>query len=128
MASFRNESCATGGVNPTDPLLFTCEVYGVILLRIVLPTGEQEIVSVGDTADDVSLPIGFIAVSLNIMEINESTRNFYLSISIANAFLLGGDEITCDDTTSKNAVKAGCPIGKLSSPSFKTNPCQFQIA
>ena len=122
MASFTNEACVTDGVNPTDPLLFTCEVHGAILLRIVLPTGDQEIVSVGDTADDVSLPTGFTAVSLNITEIDESTRNFYISISIANASLLRGSEITCDDTTSRNAEKAGCPIGKLSSPSFKTKP------
>ena len=121
MASFTNEACATGGVNPTDPLLFTCTLNGAILLRLVLPTGDQEILSVGDTADDVTLPIGFTAVSLNITEIDESTRNFNLSIFIANASLLGGDEITCDDTTSTNAVKAGCPIGKLSFPSFRTN-------
>ena len=124
MASFTNEACATGGVNPTDPLLFTCEVNGVVLLRVLLPTGDQEIISVGDTATDLSLPTGFTAVSLDVTEIDESTRNFNLTISIANATLLGGGEITCDDNTSMKAVKDGCPIGKLFSPSIKINhPC-----
>ena len=110
MAIFTNKACATGGVNPTDPLLFTCEVNGVVLLRLVLPTGDQEITSVGDTAADLSLPTGFTAVSLNITEIDDSQRNFHLTISIANAFLLGGGEITCDDTTSRNRASASCPI------------------
>ena len=117
MATFTNEACATGGVNPTDPLLFTCEVNGVVLLRLVLPTGDQEIVSVGDTAADLSLPTGYTAVSLDITEIDGSRRNFHLTIFIANASLLGGGEIICDNTTSRKAVKAGCPIGKLFSPS-----------
>ena len=115
MASFTNEACATG-VNPTEPLLFTCEVNGAALLRLMLPTGEQEITSIGDTAADVILPTGFTAVSLDITEVDESTRNFNLTISIANAFLLGGGEITCDDTTSKKQASASCQIiGKLNS-------------
>ena len=116
MASFTNEACAMGGVKPTEPLLFTCEVNGVILLRVLLPTGEQENVTVGDTADDIFLPTGFTAVFLNITEIEGTTRNINLIISIANASLLGGGEITCDDTTSKNRANASCPIiGKLNS-------------
>ena len=83
----------------------------------MLPTGDMEIVSVGDTAVDLSLTTGFTAVSLDITETDESRRNFHLTISIANASLLGGGEIICDDTTSMKAVKAGCPIGKLFSPS-----------
>ena len=122
MASFKNEACATGGVNPTDPLLFTCEVNGVVLLRVLLPTGDQEIISVGDTATDLSLPTGFTAVSLDVTEIDESTRNFNLTISIANATLLGGGEITCDDTTSRNQASASCPIiGKFNSLSNTLN-------
>ena len=116
MASFTNEACATGGVNPTDLLLFTCVINGAILLRLVLPTGEQAITSIGGTADDISLPTGFTAVSLDITEIDDSKRNFNLTISIANAFLLGGGEITCDDTTSSKQASASCPIiGKLNS-------------
>ena len=117
MANFSNEACATGGVKLSDPLLFTCEVNGAVLLRVVLPTGDQEIISVGDTAADVSLPDGFTAMSLNIAEIDASTRNFSIKLSIENAFLLNGGEIKCDNTTSKNEAKAKCPIiGKLSSP------------
>ena len=113
VASFTNEACATGGVNPTDPLLFTCEVNGASLLRLVLPTGDQEIVSVGDTAADIALPTGFTAVFLDVTEIDDFRRNFNITISIANASLLGGGEIGCDDTTSMNAVRAGCPLSKL---------------
>ena len=116
MANFANEACATGGVRPTDSLLFTCEVNRAVLLRVLLPTGEQEIISVGDDTADVVLPSGFTAVSLNITEIDDSTRNFTLTLSIDNAFRLDGGAIICDDSTPQNAAKAGCLIGKLSPP------------
>ena len=115
VANFSNEGCAAGGVKPSEPLQFTCKVYGVVLLRVVLPTGEQEIISLGDTAADIALPTGFTAVSLVIIEIDESTRNFNLTLSIDSASRLEGGNITCDDTTPKKVAKAGCPIGKLSS-------------
>ena len=111
MATFTNNTCRTGGVNPSDPLLFTCQVNEALLLRVVLPTGDQEIISVGDTAADVALPTGFTAVSLDITEIDASTRNFSLTLFIMSAFLLGGGEIQCDDTSSSNSAMAGCPIG-----------------
>ena len=112
MAYFTNEACVTGGVRPSDPLVFTCKVYGVVLLRVVLPTGDQEIISVGDTADDVALPAGFTAVSLDITEIDDSTRNFNLTLSIDSASRLEGGNITCDNTTQKKVATARCPIGK----------------
>ena len=88
----------------------------------MLPTGDQEITSIGDTADDISLPTGFTAVSLDITEIDNFKRNFSLTISIANALLLGGGEIICDDTTSRNQASASCPIiGKLNSLSNTLN-------
>ena len=111
VATFLNETCVTGGVKPSDPLLFTCEINRSVLLRVVLPTGDQEIISVGDTVADVLISSGFTAVSLNITEIDDSRRNFKLTLSIANASLLGGGDIMCDNTTS--LAKAGCPIGKL---------------
>ena len=116
MAYFTNEACVTGGVRPSDPLLFTCKVYGVVLLRVVIPTGEMDIISVGDTAADVALPTGFTAVSLDITEIDDSTRNFHLTLSFDRTSRLAGGEITCDDTTPKKEAKAGCSvICKLSS-------------
>ena len=103
-------------MTPYEPLLFTCEVYKTALLRVVLPTGDQEVISVGDTAADVALPTGFMAVSLDIIEIDGSTRTFKVTLSIDSAYLLNGGEITCDDTTSRNEAKANCPvIGELSS-------------
>ena len=114
MAYFTNRACATFGVKPTDPLLFTCEINRSVFLRVILPTGDQEIVSVRDTTADVALPVGYTAVSLNITELDESRRNFNLTLSIDRAYLLKGNEIKCDDNTSRREAKAGCPIGKLS--------------
>ena len=62
VANFSNEACTTGGVKPSECLLFTCEVYGAVLLRVVLPTGDQVIIAVGDTVANVALPAGFAAV------------------------------------------------------------------
>ena len=97
-------------MHSTEPLSFTCELINVFVLRIVLPNGDGEPISVGDTASDVALPDGFSAESLNIVEIDGSTRNFFLKLSIANASLLDGGEIICDDTSSMNKVMAGCPV------------------
>ena len=117
MAKFTNEACATDGVKPTDPLLFICKIYDAPFLRVILPSGHQEIISVGDTVADVVLPHGFTAVSLDIREIDHSKRNFNLILSIDSAFQLEGGEITCDNASSLKSAKAGCPIGKLISPS-----------
>ena len=97
-------------MKPSEPLLFTCEVYGAAILRVALPTGDQEYISVGDTAADVALPTGFTAKFLDIKEIDDSTRNFTLMLSIDSASLLNGDEIKCDDSTAKKEAKAKCPI------------------
>ena len=113
VASFINEECATGGVNPFDPLLFTCAVNGAVLMRVVFPSGDQEIISVGDTAADVDLPPGFTAVSLNVTEIDASSRNFTIIISIASASHLDGGMIRCDNSTPTNSEMDGCPIGML---------------
>ena len=87
----------------------------------MFPTGDQEIISVRDTTDDVILPTGFTTVDLDITEIDASTRNFKLTLSMDSASLLNGGEIKCDDTTSRKEAKANCPvIGELSSP-FKNS-------
>ena len=116
VANFLNEECETGGVKPFETLLFTCEIYGVVLLRVELPTGDQEIISIGDTAADVALPMGITAVFLDIIEINDTARHFKLTLSIDCASLLNGGEITCDNTTAKKEAKAKCNISKLSFP------------
>ena len=100
-------------MNPNDPLFFTCNISGAVLLRIVLPIRYQEIISLGDTAATVHLPPGFTAVSLIITEIDEYRRNFSLTLYIDSAHLLEGGEIRCDNTTSLIAAKAGCLISKL---------------
>ena len=110
MASFSDDSCEAGGVCLSDPLTFTCQINGAISLRVGLPNGHDEFVTLGNSPEDIDLPDGFTAVTLNITEIDSSTRDFVLTLSIANASLLAGGEIRCDDVTSNNVVMAGCPI------------------
>ena len=42
--------CVAGGVCPNDPLAFTCEINDAVLLLVILPTGNQDHVSLVDTA------------------------------------------------------------------------------
>ena len=110
MASFNDSRCAAGGVCATDPLLFTCEVNGAFLLRVIPPTGRQEVISVGDTTDNIVLPDGYTAVSLDLSKTDGVERDISLQIAIENASLLNGSEIICDDSTPRNVVMAGCPL------------------
>ena len=94
-----------------DPLVFTCELNEVVLLRVILPTDEQENTSIGDSANDVALPVGFTADSLVITAVDDATRNITLTLSIENASLLNGGQITCDDTVTNDVIAmAGCPL------------------
>ena len=106
MANFSDARCALGGVCPNDPLIFTCELHDVVLLMLTLPTGYIEVASLGDTADDVSLPNGFTAHSLVVEEIDVTSRNIAL---ILNATLLNGGQIRCGDSVNIVAM-AGCPL------------------
>ena len=110
MASFSDPRCEADGVCLSDPLTFTCEINGAISLRVGLPNGHDETVSLGYGPEDVFLPDGFTAVTLSITEIDSSTRNFLLTLSIANASLLVGGEISCDDGTDNNVAMAECPV------------------
>ena len=75
----------------------------------MFPDDEQAIVSVGSDLDDVVLPDGFTAEDLVIREVSGG-RDFVLTLSIANASLLNGGEIRCDDTFDTNVAMAGCPM------------------
>ena len=111
VARFHDGRCSAGGVCSTDPILFTCELKEVLLLRVMLPSGDQEITSFGETVADVALSAGFAAVALKI-SVSEFTlsRNISLTLFIANASLLEYGVIRCDDTTKRNVVMAGCPL------------------
>ena len=112
-AAFFNDSrCANPSVcvDSNDPLLFTCELYHAIILQVVFPNGDHEHISLGDVSTSIITPAGFKAESLDIREIDKFTRNFSLTLSIANASLLDSREIKCDDTTSSNKGMAGCPV------------------
>ena len=104
-------------MNSTDPLSFTCELSNIAALRVLLPNDVHEHISLGDDSDIykfVTLSAGFKPVSLNITEMENFTRHFSLTFSIAHASLLDGREITCDNTTLNKKVTAGCPVcGKL---------------
>ena len=114
MASFSDARCTTCGLCPNDPLVFTCEVNDAQLLRVILPTGYQEYISIGDTTSDISLPAGFAADSLVITPVDDSTRNISLTLSIEKASLLNGGQITCTDHFRTRAM-AGCPLAGESS-------------
>ena len=94
----------------TAPLLFTSELHEVAYLQVVLPTGDRDFVSHGDTDADVVLPTGFTAVSLDIVELDFYRRNISLTLSIANTSLLDGGEIICREWRNFKVVIAGCPI------------------
>ena len=108
VASFSDARCTTGGVCLNDPLVFTCGVKNTLVLRVVLPTGYREIAAIGDTANSVVLPAGFKADSLIITPIDIYTNNFTLTLSIENASLLNGGQITCDDAIPISKAMAGC--------------------
>ena len=112
LASFNDSRCADTSmcVDSTDPLLFTCNLTNVVGLQVTFPNGEQEIVTVGSMTNDLKLPVGFKAVSFNASEIDKNKRNFSLTLSIANASLLDGRGIICDDLTPKNILSAGCRV------------------
>ena len=97
-------------VDSTDPLLFTCNLTNVMALRVIFPNGVQEIATVDSITNDLKIPVGFKVVSFNASEIDESTRNISLTLSIANASLLDGRGIICDDITQKNNMTAGCRV------------------
>ena len=82
VASFSDARCTAGGVCPNDSLVFTCGVNNAYALRILLPSGIQEIISLGDSANNVVLSVGFTADTLVITQVDDSTRNISLTLSI----------------------------------------------
>ena len=113
VANFRNEECKTGEVNPFDSLYFTCEISEAPYLRIVLPTGQNEVISLRATLNDLRLSPGFIPCFLRITEVDDLKGNFTLSLCIDYATRLEGGNITC--STAMKRATVGCPIGM---PSF----------
>ena len=86
VANFRNEECKTGQVNSFDPLIFTCEIFEAPYLLIMLPTGQNEVISLTSTLNDLHLPPGFIACLLRITKVDDLKGNFTLSLCIDSAF------------------------------------------
>ena len=94
-----------------DPLLFTCELNEVFLLRVILPNGDQEVTAVGDRAEDIVLA-GVTVEHFNIA-INGFVRSFFLTLSFMNASYLDGGEIICDNTET-NIAMARCKLHGMS--------------
>ena len=109
MASFNDSRCAAAGVRSTDPLLFTCEFNEVANLQLILPTGYRDNINVGSTVANTDPPAGFTAITVNVTVLNAKFRNILIIFSIANASLLNGGKITCDDTQGTK-VMAGCVL------------------
>ena len=67
MAKFNDSRCIHGC--STEPLLFTCELYEVWLLRVKYPTGKQDTLSIESKIENLdNLPDGFTVVAFNISE------------------------------------------------------------
>ena len=109
VASFSDARCTAGGVCPNDPLVYTCEVNSY-LMRIILPSGVQEVASIGDTESDILFPsAGFNVYTFNVTPVDIFRRNYTPTLSIENASLLNGGQIICDDTENIVA-NARCPL------------------
>ena len=81
----------------------------------MLPSGIQEVVSLSVTTTDVSLPAGFTVASSVVSDVNGDSKMYKLTICIANASLLDGGDIICDDIKQRKVAVARCPLfGKLS--------------
>ena len=107
MANFTDGRCEADGVCPNDPLLFTCEVNETVVLRVTLPDSTTQTLS----PDDDFVPIdGITLVSLDISVVMDVTRNYNLTLSIANASVLAGGEIRCDTSGDTIVATAGCPV------------------
>ena len=106
VASFSDGECEADGVCPNDPLLFTCEVNETQVLRVTLPDSTIQTLTPGVEF----MPIdGITLVSLNTSVVVDVTRNYVLTLSSANASVLAGGNITCDNTGDTIVATAGCP-------------------
>ena len=114
LVSVMQDVYTADGVCPNDSLIFTCEVNDAFVMRVLLPSGYQEYASPGDRANDIALPAGFTADSLVLTPTDNFKNNITLTLSIENASLLNGGQITCDDTIYNRAM-AGCPLAGESS-------------
>ena len=73
----------------------------------MLPTGDQETISFGDTAAIVDLPLGFTVVYL---QNDEYRKKIHLTLSVDSVSRLNGGNITCDNTTTRKEAELTSPF------------------
>ena len=112
-AGFNDQRCKDGGVCPTDPLLFTCNITDSIGTRVTatFSFGEMGTISlIGLTNNNVTegvVPDGIHIQSYNVT--GTSPYDYILILSITNASLLNGGNVTCDSSIGVTDM-ARCPI------------------
>ena len=109
-ASFNDPRCEDGGVCPTDPLLFTCNVTNTSSDRVFLTFSFAEMDLLSLTNNNVTQgaqPDGTNIQSHNVTGVGP--YDYILTLSIANASLLNGGMIECDSVVGVTDV-AKCPV------------------
>ena len=113
-ASFNDPKCEGGGVVcPADSLLFTCNITDSIGTRatVAFSFGEMGTISlIGLTNNNVTegvVPDGIHIQSYNVT--GTSPYDYILILSITNASLLNGGNVTCDSSIGVTDM-ARCPI------------------
>ena len=117
---FNDTRCGDGrGVCPTDPILFTCTVTGVINDDITVNfTAGYEIHINSYNTTVVDLPRGVTVQNQNVeiadytLTKNKSVRvyEYMLTLSIVNASLLNGSIICSVNGSSDDNDEAECPV------------------
>ena len=108
-ASFNDPRCEDGGVCPTDPLLFTCNVTDSPATQVTvtfLPGMVVTILRSDNTTGGVH-PDGINIQSHSVTGV--SPYDYILTLSIANASLLNGGMIECDSVVGVTDV-AKCQV------------------
>ena len=117
VASFDDPRCDGGAVCPNDPLLFTCSVTDstAVSARATLPSEVGVDVNSANMTTDLgaSLPDGVTIQSYSGMAGGMAGMNNYrITLAIARASLLGGNNVTCTATTAPTTPPdlESCPL------------------
>ena len=115
VASFDDPRCDGGAVCPNDPLLFTCTVTDstATSARATLPGVGVDVDSVNMTTvlGATSLPDGVDLQYYSGMAGGGGMNNYRITLAIARASLLGGNDVTCTAITAPPTQDLkSCPL------------------